>query len=92
MPAIPCREPASVPLGEVVRYRIPIVPDARRIPVGHRMQLVLTSHDDGEDGPTVLGFTHTPIGDSSRNTVHSSSRLPLPVLPTKTPTANGENA
>ncbi|MFC5139102.1 CocE/NonD family hydrolase [Actinomycetospora rhizophila] len=80
-PVIPCREPVAVPVGRVVRYRIPIVPNARRIEPGHRLQLVLASHDDGPDGPTVLGFVHSPIAESSRNTVHSSSRLLLPILP-----------
>ncbi|MHC1558298.1 CocE/NonD family hydrolase [Actinomycetospora sp. C-140] len=80
-PVIPCREPAAVPVGRVVRYRIPIVPNARRIAPGHRLQLVLASHDDGPDGPTVLGFVHTPVAESSRNTVRSSSRLLLPILP-----------
>ena len=80
-PMIPCREPAAVPVGDVVRYRIPLVPNARRIASGHRLQLVIASADEGKDGPTVLGFTHTPVAQSSVNTVHSSSRLQLPVLP-----------
>ncbi|MBM9474996.1 CocE/NonD family hydrolase [Nakamurella flavida] len=80
VPVLPCTEPVAVPVGQTVHYRIPIVPNARRLPVGHRLQLVLASADTGENGPTVLGFTHTAIGDSSLNTVHSSSRLLLPVL------------
>ena len=79
-PVIPCREPAPIPVGDVVRYRIPIVPNARRIAPGHRLQLVLASEDEGKGGPTVLGFTHTSVGESSLNTVLSSSRLLLPVL------------
>ena len=80
-PVVPCREPVTVPVGEPVRYRIPIVPNARRIAPGHRIRLVIASTDEGKDGPTVLGFTHTPVDQSSRNTVHSSSRLLLPLLP-----------
>ncbi len=79
-PVLPCREPLSVPVGQVVRYRIPIVPNARRIAAGHRLHLVVASADEGRNGPTVLGFTHTPISESSVNTVHSSSRLLLPIL------------
>ena len=80
-PVLPCRESVAVPIGESVRYRIPLVPNARRIAPGHRLQLVIASADEGEDELTVLGFTHTPVAQSSVNTVHSSSRLQLPVLP-----------
>lgn len=79
-PVVPCREPVAVPVGQAVRYRIPIVPNAHRIAPGHRLQLVLANSDDGPDGPTMLGFTHTPIVESSIITVQSSSRLLLPVL------------
>ena len=58
----------------------PIVPNARRIAAGCRLRLVLTSSDQAKHTPTVLGFRHTPTGDASVNTVHSSSRLLLPVL------------
>lgn len=83
-PVVPCREPVAVPVGEPVRYRIPIVPNARRIAAGHRLRLVIASADEGRNGPTVLGFTHTPVDQSSRNTVHSSSRLLLPILASST--------
>ena len=69
-----------MPPGERVAYRIPLVPNARRIAAGHRLRLTLASSDGGKDGPALLGFTHGPIGTSSRNTVHSRSRLLLPVL------------
>jgi len=79
-PVLPLREPVTVPVGEAVHYRIPMVPNARRIAPGHRLQLVIASADEGKDGPTVLGFTHTPVAQSTLNTVHSSSRLLLPVI------------
>jgi putative CocE/NonD family hydrolase len=79
-PVIECREPAAIDVGEPVTYRIPIAPNARRISPGHRLRLTLTSSDQAKDAPKVLGFTHTPLGGSSLNTVHSSSRLLLPVM------------
>jgi hypothetical protein len=79
-PVLDCTEPEIVPAGEVVGYRIPLVPNARRLPSGHRLRLVLTSSDRREGGPTILGFTHTPAGAASINTVYSSSRLLLPLL------------
>jgi putative CocE/NonD family hydrolase len=79
-PVVECREPEAIAVGEVTTYRIPIVPIARRIQPGHQLRLVVTSSDQGKDAPTILGFRHTPLGDSSLNTIHSSSRLLLPVL------------
>ena len=80
-PVLPLREPQAVPTGEVVHYRIPMVPNARRIVPGHRLQLTIASADEGKDGPTMLDFTHTPVAQSSLNTIHSTSRLVLPVVP-----------
>jgi putative CocE/NonD family hydrolase len=79
-PVVECREPAVMGVGELVTYRIPVAPNARRISPGHQLRLTLTSSDQAKDAPRVLGFTHTPLGGSSVNTVHSSSRLLLPVL------------
>ena len=79
-PVVPCREPVAIPVGEVVIYRIPIVPNARRLTPGHSLRLTLTSSDQGKDDPTILGYHHAPIGGSSLNTVRSTSRLLLPVL------------
>lgn len=79
-PVVRCATPRAVPVGETVTYRIPVVPNARRIAIGHHLELVLTSSDQTPDAPTILGFTHTPVGGSSRNTIHSSSRLLLPIL------------
>ncbi|HEY7175874.1 MAG TPA: CocE/NonD family hydrolase, partial [Micromonosporaceae bacterium] len=80
-PVVPCHRPSAVPVGEPVTYRIPLVPTARRIETGHQLRLTLTSGDDGKGAPTVLGFRHAPLGGSSLNTVHSGSRLLLPVVP-----------
>jgi putative CocE/NonD family hydrolase len=80
-PVLRCCEPKVIPVGQAVTYRIPICPNARRIPAGHQLRLSLTSCDRGKGAPTVLGFTHTPLGGASLNTIHSTSRLLLPVLP-----------
>ena len=79
-PVLPLREPRAVPVGEVVHYRIPMVPNARRIAPGHRLQLRIASADEGKDGLTVLGFTHTPLSQSTINTIQATSRLVIPVL------------
>jgi putative CocE/NonD family hydrolase len=81
-PVLDCDHPVAVPVGETVNYRIPLVPNARRIAAGHRLRIVLTSSDQAKGAPTALGFTHTPIAEPSLNTVSSSSRLLLPVLRT----------
>ena len=80
-PVLPCRTTVAIPRGERVAYRIPVVPNARRIPAGHRLQLVVASADEAGKWPTVLGFTHVVVREASRNTVFSASRLWLPVLP-----------
>ena len=78
-PALPCRRVEAVPIGETVHYRIPLVPNARRIEPGHRLQLVLTSDDQRKDAPAMMGFRHGTVGTNTINTVLSSSRLVLPV-------------
>lgn len=80
-PVVPCRTPNTVPVGEDVEYRIPLVPNARRFAAGHRIRLVLTSDDQDSATPAIMDFRHASVGTSSRNTVRSSSRLLLPVLP-----------
>lgn len=72
--------PRAVPAGSRAEYAVPIVPNARHLAEGHALAVVLTSTDQGKGAPTVLGFTHSPTGDSSVNTVHSASTLTLPVL------------
>jgi uncharacterized protein len=72
--------PQPVAPGELATYSIPVVPNARHLSSGHALALVLTSSDTAKDAPTVLGFRHSPTGDSSVNTIYSSSRLVIPVL------------
>jgi predicted acyl esterase len=79
-PVLPCRTPQAVPIGEIVRYRIPLVANARRFAVGHRVQVVLTSDDQPKDAPAIMGFRHASVGTSSLATVASSSRLVVSVL------------
>ena len=80
-PAIPCRTFEAVPIDEVVRYRIPVVPNARHFKAGHKIRLYLTTDDQAEENPALLFFRHASIGTNSLNTILSSSRLLLPVLP-----------
>jgi putative CocE/NonD family hydrolase len=80
-PVIPCRTARAVPVGEIESYRIPLVPNARRFKAGHRIRLVVLSDDQPSDAPAIMAFRHASVGTSSLNTVHSSSRLLLPVLP-----------
>ena len=79
-PVLECRRPQAVPIGEPVQYRIPIVPNARRFAAGHQIRLMITSDDTPKNIPAIMEFRHAPVGTSSRNTIHSSSRLLLPRL------------
>jgi predicted acyl esterase len=79
-PLLPCRVSQLVPVGEPVRYRIPLVANARRFKSGHRVRLSIFSDDQNLDVPAMLGFRHASVGTSSLNTVRSSSRLVLPIL------------
>ena len=78
-PMLTCRHPEAVPIGATVSYRIPLVPNARRIEIGHRLRLVLTSDDQREDAPAMMGFRHGTVGTNTINTILASSRLLLPV-------------
>jgi predicted acyl esterase len=80
-PRLPCRTMEAVPIGDIVHLRVPVVGNARCFPAGHRIQLVLASDDQDEAVPAMMGFRHATVGTSSLNTVISSSRLLLPVLP-----------
>jgi predicted acyl esterase len=80
-PVLQCRTFEAVPIGENVHYRIPLVPNARRFKTGHKIRLYLTTDDQAEDKPALLLFRHASIGTSSINTIASSSRLLLPILP-----------
>jgi uncharacterized protein len=88
-PVPDCRTPVAVPVGRRMTYRIPVVPNARRVPAGHRLRLVIASADEIDKTPTVLGFTHVVVREASRNTIYSASQLWLPLLPPSaaTPTA-----
>ncbi len=79
-PVLPCDDAVAVPVGEVVTYRIPLVPNARRFQAGHRVRLVLSSDDQDPAGPAIMNFRHASVGTSTLNTVWSASRLLLPTL------------
>lgn len=72
-------QPRAITPASVQHYRIPLVDNARRFKKGHRIGVLLRS-DDRAGGLPPLGMHHLSVGTSSRNTVHSSSRLTLPVL------------
>src|SRR5579862_794718 len=80
-PVVPCQTFEAVPVGEEVRYRIPVVPNARHFKAGHKIRLYLTTDDQGKEKPALLFFRHASIGTNSLNTILLSSRLLLPVLP-----------
>jgi len=80
-PVLPCRQPIVIVPGQGTTYRIPLVPNARHLPAGHALRLVIASADEPGKSPTVLGFTHTVVREPSRNTITNSSRLLLPLLP-----------
>jgi uncharacterized protein len=79
-PVVPCKTFEAIPIGETVRYRIPLVPNARHFKAGHRIRLYLTTDDQGEEKPALLFFRHASVGTSALNTILPSSRLLLPVL------------
>jgi uncharacterized protein len=70
----------TVPVGQHVLYRIPMVANARRIVRGHRLRLILASEDDEGRNASLFGFSHTVVRESSVNTVYNVSRLLLPIL------------
>ncbi len=78
-PELACRRAEAVVPGATTSYRIPLVTTARRLAAGHRLRLVLAADDQDPDTPAIMGFRHAPVGTSSLNTIHSSSRLLLPV-------------
>jgi predicted acyl esterase len=80
-PALRCNAPQLVPIGQPVRYRIPLVANARRFKAGHRVRLYVTSDDQNPDTPAMMTYRHASVGTSSLNTIMSSSRLLLPILP-----------
>ena len=79
-PSLPCRGFVPVPIGETVRYRVPLVATARRFAAGHCLRLVIASDDQALDAPAIMSFRHASVGTSSLNTILSSSRLLVPVV------------
>ncbi|MFJ7590553.1 hypothetical protein ACIQZO_24830 [Streptomyces sp. NPDC097617] len=64
-----------------------LCPNARHIPVGHRLRLTIggPGGPGGPDGstpgvPSPLRMHHVSVGATSMSTVHSTSRLLLPLL------------
>ncbi|MBS0320174.1 MAG: CocE/NonD family hydrolase [Proteobacteria bacterium] len=82
-PVLPCRTYEAVPLGTVVRYRVPLVCNAQHVAVGGVLRLVLASDDQDPAVPALMSFRHAGVGTSSVNTVLSSSRLLLPLHPAR---------
>jgi predicted acyl esterase len=78
-PILPCRTFRAIPIGETVRYRVPLVANARRFKTGHRLRLFLMGEDQDPNTPALMTFRHASVGTSSLNTIHSTSRLLLPV-------------
>jgi putative CocE/NonD family hydrolase len=78
-PVLQCRTFDAVPIGELVRYRIPLVPNARRFKAGHSIRLHLTSDDQDPAMPALMTFRHASVGTSCLNTINSTSRLLLPM-------------
>jgi uncharacterized protein len=79
-PVLPYRTFEAVPIGKTIRYRIPLVANARRFKAGHRIQLHLASDDQDPKMPALMTFRRASVGMSCLNTVNSTSRLLLPVL------------
>jgi predicted acyl esterase len=80
-PVLPCRTPQLVPIGATVRYRIPLVVNARRFKAGNQIRLYITSDDQDPNTPAMMTYRHASVGTSSLNTIMSSSRLLLPIPP-----------
>lgn len=78
-PVLPCRVSAAVVPGELTVYRVPLVANARRFDVGHRLRVVVASDDQDTAVPAIMGFRHASVGTSSLNSIHSASRLVVPV-------------
>jgi len=79
-PVLPCRVFEAVPIGETVKYRIPLVANARRFKAGHQMRLTITSDDQTPGTLALMSFRHASVGTSCLSRISSSSRLLLPVI------------
>jgi hypothetical protein len=73
-PVIPCQTFEAVPIGEEVRYRIPLVPNARHFKAGHKVRLYLTTDDQAEEKPALLFFRHASI-DRLRRGAHEIASI-----------------
>jgi uncharacterized protein len=81
-PDLPCRTFQAVPVGQPVRYRIPLTPNARRFLEGHRIRLFLTSDDQNSETPAMLNYRHASVAGSCISSIASSSVLLLPIVET----------
>jgi predicted acyl esterase len=79
-PDLPCRTFQVVPIGETVRYRIPLAANARRFKTGHAIRLFLTSDDQNPETPAMLTYRHASVGTSCLSKIASTSRVLLPVV------------
>jgi uncharacterized protein len=79
-PVLPCRNFQAVPVGEVVTYRIPLVPNGYRFKAGHTLRLLLTNDDQDKGKPAIAGFRHAGVGLNCISDILASSRLLLPIL------------
>ncbi len=80
-PVLDCRSFEAVVPGEPTVFRVPLVANARRFEVGHRLRVVVASDDQDASVPAMMGFRHASVGTSSLNTIDSTSRLLVPVIP-----------
>jgi predicted acyl esterase len=80
-PWLPAREFQAVPVGVKISYRIPVVPNAYRFKVGHKVRLLLTNDDQDKHKPAIAGFRHDGIGLNCISDIFASSQLLLPILP-----------
>jgi putative CocE/NonD family hydrolase len=78
-PVLPCRTSEAVAVDQPTVYRVPLVANARRFDVGHSLRILVAGDDQDTSVPAIMGFRHASVGTSSLNTVHSASRLLLPV-------------
>ena len=81
-PVLPCRIFQAVPIAEMTRNPIPLVPNARRFKSGHCIRVPIASVDQAADTPAMLGLRPASVGTSALNTIWSSSRLIPPIPPT----------
>jgi predicted acyl esterase len=78
-PVLPCRVVEAVVPGDLTVYRVPLVATAHRFDVGHHLRVTIASDDQDTSVPAIMGFRHASVGTSSLNTIHSASRLLLPI-------------